>query len=241
MPLLFSFLKAIVRRAKSNLNRILDSIWLAAPREGLLLRSDNPSALVVWRLRGRSPTVPCSGACIYKREIAGAYRSLPPGEILTSLPPGPCVASEKLDGETWFLHRECDVATLLSPTGKAITGVPVTDEANTVLGRWSGLLAGELYAVRANCRPRVFDLHAAMGGATLAQTDRLRFAVFDLLLDSETEMQRTPYPARVERMENLLRGGSRVHCARSWPDRFGSPRAAPLRLQGRTVGRGPSG
>jgi hypothetical protein len=27
MPLLFPFLKAIVRRAKSNLNRILDSIW----------------------------------------------------------------------------------------------------------------------------------------------------------------------------------------------------------------------
>jgi LSD1 subclass zinc finger protein len=53
-----------------------------------------------------------------------------------------------------------------------------------------------------------------MGGGALAQTDRLRFAAFDLLLDSETEMQRTPYPTRVARLENLLRGGSRVHCAR---------------------------
>ena len=49
--------------------------------------------------------------------------------MLTLLPPGPCVASEKLDGETWFLHRDGDLATLLSPTGKAVTGVPVTDEA----------------------------------------------------------------------------------------------------------------
>ena len=41
----------------------------------------------------------------YKREVAGAYRSLPPGEILALLPPGPCVASEKLDGETTLLRQ----------------------------------------------------------------------------------------------------------------------------------------
>lgn len=43
-----------------------------------------------------------------------------PGEILTSLPPGSCLASEELDGETWFLYRDGDVAILLSPVGKAI-------------------------------------------------------------------------------------------------------------------------
>ena len=144
----------------------------------------------------------------YKREVAGAYRSLPPGEILTSLPPGPCVASEKLDGETWFLHRESDVATLLSPAGKAITSIPVTDEAGSLLGRWSGLLAGELYAARTNGRPRVFDLHAAMGGSALAQTDRLRFAAFDMLLDGATDAPRTPYPVRLARLEKLLHGGA---------------------------------
>ena len=150
----------------------------------------------------------------YKRDVAGAYRSLPPGEILTSLPPGPCLASEKLDGETWFLHREGGGATLLSPAGKAITSIPVTEEAGTLLGRWSGLMAGELYAARATGRPRVFDLHAAMGGGALAQTDRLRFAAFDLLLDADTDAQHTPYPARVARLEKLLHGGSRLHCAR---------------------------
>ena len=41
-------------------------------------------------------------------------------------PAAPTVASEKLDGKTWFLHREDGVAALLSPAGKAIMGVPVT-------------------------------------------------------------------------------------------------------------------
>jgi AAA+ superfamily predicted ATPase len=150
----------------------------------------------------------------YKRDVAGTYRSLPPSEVLAHLPPGPCVASEKLDGETWFLHCGGDVATLLSPAGKAITGVPLTEEVGSLLGKWSGLLAGELYAARANGRPRVFDLHAAIGGAALAQTERLRFAAFDLLLDGEANAQRRPYPARVARLEALLHAGSRLHCAR---------------------------
>ena len=147
----------------------------------------------------------------YKREVTGAYRSLPPSEILALLPPGPCLASEKLDGETWFLHRAGVVATLLSPAGKAIAGVPVTDEAVTLLAGWSGLLAGELYAARPSGRPRVFDLHAAMGA--IAQTDRLRFGAFDLLLNGETDMQRVPYAARAAHLGKLLHGGSHLHCA----------------------------
>ena len=150
----------------------------------------------------------------YKREVAGAYRSLPPGEMLALLPPGPCVASEKLDGETWFLHCDGGSATLLSPAGKAVAGIPITEEAETLLGNWSGLMAGELYAVRTHGRPRVFDLHAAMGGGALAQTDRLRFAAFDLLLDGETDVQRAPYQDRIARLEKLLHGGSRVYSAR---------------------------
>jgi integrase len=59
------------------------------------------------------------------------------GEILTSLPPGSCLASEKLDGETWFSYRDGDVATLLSPAGKAIVGVLVvsTKSSPTSCGR----------------------------------------------------------------------------------------------------------
>jgi hypothetical protein len=150
----------------------------------------------------------------YKRDIAGTYHGLSPGEIARVLPPGPCVVSEKIDGETWFLHRDGGLTRLLSPAGKAIAGVPVTDEAETLLGRWSGLMAGELYAACTQGRPRVFDLHAAMGGGALAQTDRLRFAAFDLLLDGEEDVQRKPYATRIARIEKLLRGGSRLHGVR---------------------------
>ena len=90
----------------------------------------------------------------------------------------------------------------------------MTDEAGALLGQWSGLLAGELYAARAKGRPRVFDLHAAMGGGALAQTDRLRFAAFDVLLDGKTDMQQAPYPDRVARLEKLLDVGVLLHCAR---------------------------
>lgn len=149
----------------------------------------------------------------YKRNVAGAYRSLPPDEIAAALPPGPCVVSEKIDGETWFFHNDEDGATLLSPVGKAIAGVPLTDEAATLLSGWSGLLAGELYAAREQGRPRVFDLHAAMGGGAEARVERLRFAAFDLLLDGGADTQRTPYAARAARLRSLLVGGTRLHCA----------------------------
>jgi len=56
----------------------------------------------------------------YKRNVAGAYRSCPPGEILTTLPAGPCIVSEKIDGETWFLYADGERCMLLSPFGKKI-------------------------------------------------------------------------------------------------------------------------
>jgi AAA+ superfamily predicted ATPase len=149
----------------------------------------------------------------YKRDVAGAYRSVSPGAVETALPPGPCVVSEKVDGETWFLHRADGTTTLVSPAGKAITAVPLTHEADTLLAGWSGLLAGELYAACDGGRPRVFDLHAALGGGEQAQVDRLRFAAFDLLLDGTTDATRTPFADRVDRLHELLQGGHLLHAA----------------------------
>ncbi len=103
--------------------------------------------------------------------------------------------------------------TLVSPTGKAITSVPLTNEADTLLAGWSGLLAGELYAAHDGVRPRVFDLHAALGGGEQAQVDRLRFAAFDLLLDGETDVARAPFVDRVGRLQGLLQGGRLLHAA----------------------------
>jgi AAA+ superfamily predicted ATPase/ATP-dependent DNA ligase len=149
----------------------------------------------------------------YKRDVAGAYRSVPPADLISTLPPGPYVVSEKVDGETWFLHRTDDTSTLLSPAGKAITGVPLTSETDALLAGWTGLLAGELYAARDRGCPRVFDLHAALGGGERAQVERLCFAAFDLLQDRDTDAESARFPDRAARLQELLRGGQSVRAA----------------------------
>jgi len=149
----------------------------------------------------------------YKRNVAGSYHGVAPGDITTALLPGPYTVSKKVDGETWFLHCDDESATLLSPSGKAITGIPVTEEACRIVRGWIGLLAGELYAESANGRPRVFDLHAALGGGANAQAERLRFAAFDILDDDGTDAQPLAYDQRVQRLQYLLTGGIHVHSA----------------------------
>ena len=157
----------------------------------------------------------------YKRDVAGAYRSVSPGAVETTLPPGPCVVSKKVDGETWFLHRADGTTTLVSPTGKAITSVPLTNEADALLGGWSGLLAGELYAACDGGRPRVFDLHAALGGGEQAQVGRLRFA-------AGAAAGRAPAPRSVVRdrwWPRRHRGGVRARSDPRWRRGPGRPHA----------------
>jgi len=149
----------------------------------------------------------------YKRNVAGSYQGLAPGDITTMLPPGPYIVSEKVDGETWFLTFDGESSTLLSPSGKTIAGIPLTVEAGGALDGWTGLLAGELYAESTNGRPRVFDLHAAMGGGTNAQVERLRFAAFDILNDGGADAPSLSYETRVQRLGTLLTDGGHVHSA----------------------------
>jgi AAA+ superfamily predicted ATPase len=148
----------------------------------------------------------------YKRNVAGTYRSVSPVAIATALPPGPYAVSPKVDGETWFLWRDAGGAVLLSPGGKAITSIPVTEEAARLVPGWSGLVAGELYAAVETGRPRVFDLHAALGGGSAAAVERLRFAAFDLLIDDGADAQTRPFAARVQRLHTLFGTGRHAHC-----------------------------
>ena len=119
-------------------------------------------------------------------------------------------ASTKVDGEQWFLYKDGDGAVLLSPNGKAIAGndVHVMKEADRLLHGWTGILAGELYATVGAGRPRVFDLHSALGGGASAQVDRLRFAVFDILRDGDVDCQSLPFDYRAKRIRELLAGPS---------------------------------
>ncbi len=148
----------------------------------------------------------------YKRNVAGSYHSCPPDEILTTLPSGSCIVSEKIDGETWFLHADGERCVLLSPFGKRLEDFPLTDEAMRTFDGWRGVLAGELYAAVDSGRPRVFDLHAAMGSD--GNAERLRFAAFDVLMDGETDMQRRPFAERLDRLQRIVdQSGERFHLA----------------------------
>ncbi len=140
----------------------------------------------------------------YKSQVAGRYRSVAPQDILKTIPPGEHIVSPKIDGETWFLSAGDGGAWLLSPSGKIISDVPVTEEAAGILGQRHLLLAGELYANGQPSRPRVHDLHAALGGGAKAQIERLHFAAFDLL---EDKYQRRPFAERAQRLIELLAAG----------------------------------
>jgi AAA+ superfamily predicted ATPase len=165
----------------------------------------------------------------YKNRIAGAYRSVAPDAIALAIPGGDAIVSPKIDGETWFLRVTKGEAHLLSPTGRVITGIPLTNEAAGMGRDRSLVFAGELYAGGGSGRPRVHDLHAALGRGSHAAVDRIRFAAFDLLEDGPTpppqggtgtrrvptlstsSTGRHPFPVLARRIAELLEGGALCH------------------------------
>ncbi|MHB1000857.1 MAG: AAA family ATPase [Armatimonadota bacterium] len=147
----------------------------------------------------------------YKENVAGSYISVSPDAISSSIPEGLHIASTKIDGEQWFLCKDAEDAVLVSPGGKVITGIPITEDAKNVLSDWTGILAGELYADVDTGRLSVYDLHAALGGGIDAQTDRLRFAVFDILADGEQTAQTPQYTQCIQRIIELLSTGQYIH------------------------------
>ncbi len=144
----------------------------------------------------------------YKNQVAGRYRSVAPQDIIKTMAPGEYIVSPKIDGETWFLLAENGGVWLISPSGKIITDVPVTDEAAKILKKRHLFLAGELYANGQPSRPRVHDLHAALGGVAKAQIKRLHFAAFDLLGD---EYKPSPFSERARQLIELLANGKLCH------------------------------
>ncbi|MEO1088455.1 MAG: hypothetical protein AAFY88_29835, partial [Acidobacteriota bacterium] len=68
----------------------------------------------------------------YKRQIAGRYRSIAPDEVPSHLPTSPTLVSPKIDGQFWCLVIRDDVAALVSPRGKVLSGqLPVLVEVRT--------------------------------------------------------------------------------------------------------------
>lgn len=159
----------------------------------------------------------CSG---YKRTIASRYRAIRPDE-LELLPQGSMLVSPKIDGEMWFLFAEDGEVALLAPNGKAIIGdVPVLKEAAKHVGKRARgrlVLAGELFAVRKEGRPRVGDLGKATGGEADANVGVMGFHAFDLLIggDATNPGPMPDYTDRLDAMRRLMEGGKRAQAIKT--------------------------
>ena len=151
----------------------------------------------------------------YRRRVAGAYRSVKPGEIATAIFGGPFHVSPKVDGELWFLVLEQGSATLVSNNGKAISGdIPLLEEVRPAAGKVAGrvVIAGELFAASAGKgRPRVGDVASALAGSAKAPVEKLGFVAFDLVEGLLPDApQFAPYAQRLDAISELLGAGKRA-------------------------------
>lgn len=155
----------------------------------------------------------------YKRSIASRYRALTNTDIEAYTPPGPLLASPKVDGEMWFLVFEEGEVWLSNPRGRVVYGdVPLLKEARAFASRTTGLtiLAGELFAIRKDARPRHDDLAKAMGGEQSAEMNRVGFFAFDILQGGDAQTgSLEAYEDRLAVMRRLLDGGKRVKCIKT--------------------------
>lgn len=152
----------------------------------------------------------------YKRSVASRYRALTPDE-LEQLPSGPLHVSPKIDGELWMMVLDGDEVYLVSPRHRVITGsIPLLDEARRVLlprCAQRTILAGELFALRKEGRPRVGDVGMALHGGDVG---RLGFFVFDLMKGGTSDDDAPPeYTNRFPILQALCDGGKRVQCVKT--------------------------
>jgi len=158
----------------------------------------------------------------YKRVVASRYRGLTPEDLDLYTPPGDLHVSPKVDGELWFLVLDEDTmdAALVNPKGRVLHGdIPVLKEARSALSRCQGrtVVAGELFAVNKQRRPRVRDVGAALGGEANAEVGKLGFMAFDLLRggDSDAQMPLETYAEKLEVIRRLFDGGKRAQAIRT--------------------------
>ncbi len=139
----------------------------------------------------------------YTRRLQQRFRLVVPGRELRDIPRGRMWIARKLDGELWFLRKHKGQVALISPSGRQLGGIPLTDEAATRLADHERFLAaGELYVPGHGAR---HELVQALSDPRA--TDRLCFAPFDLLEDDPGTPQQDDYGVRRQRLLALF-GGS---------------------------------
>jgi hypothetical protein len=145
----------------------------------------------------------------YRRAVARRYSIIKPERIVRDLGTDEKLwISTKVDGELWFLVKHAGEVALCAYNGRVLQGIPVVDEAEKLLaGVDNVLMAGELFSLAGDGRPRVHNVAFALGDGGLAKT--LGFKAFDLLSDGETDWVGSSYEDKYARMGVLLAGGKR--------------------------------
>ncbi|MDX9720735.1 MAG: hypothetical protein RBU37_08300 [Myxococcota bacterium] len=147
----------------------------------------------------------------YRRNVAKSYRICEPENVDRYVAEGKLWLSPKVDGQLWFIIKRQGEVALCSYNGRVLQGVPVVDEAKTLLEDSEELIAaGELFALppKGEARARVQHVSSALGKPELGKT--LGFKVFDLLEEGEQDWQQRPYLERLARFETLFAKGKRV-------------------------------
>lgn len=160
-------------------------------------------------------------AIAYKR-TAARYRAMTAEEI-PDLPSGELWVSPKIDGHLWLAVFEAGEVCLISHRNRVIFGdLPVLNELRERVApntRGRTILAGELFALRREGRPRSGDVGAALSGGPAAQIQRLGFYIFDLYRggDAENPVATGEYFERWETLERLVGKGKRAQLVPTTP------------------------
>jgi hypothetical protein len=154
----------------------------------------------------------------YRRAAAMRLYPLEGADIPERIPAAEFHVSRKIDGEfTVLVFRQGEVFTL-NPGGTVRVGLPLLDEAASLLskaGVKEALIAGELYQACEDRRPRVQDVVSTAGRpAAVSDLEQLRFAAFDVI-----SLNSSPPPAAFrdtwQKLVKLFQAGTRVHVVES--------------------------
>ncbi|MFT5584629.1 MAG: hypothetical protein ACI9VR_002214 [Cognaticolwellia sp.] len=173
----------------------------------------------------------------YKRTSA-RYRAMVAEEI-PELPHGELWTSPKIDGHLWIAVIEDGEVCLISHRNRVIYGdLPLIQEIKErIAPKCSGrtLLAGELFALRREGRPRSGDVGSALAGGEAAQVSRLGFYIFDLYRggDAEEPLAAGEYVARWPVLARLVGQGKRAQLIPT--ERLSGPDAVAKMFQEKVI------
>jgi hypothetical protein len=150
----------------------------------------------------------------YRRNLGSRMLALDKASAREKLPECDCFVSRKMDGECTLLLISGNQCCSINPGGTVRMGLPFMQEAIELVGKSRHkqmLIAGELYAVRDDRRPRVHDVsRIARQPDSQSDLENLRFAVFDIL-DLDEKPASSKYADVFKKIESIFQGGKKIH------------------------------